>query len=356
MIIAIAIIFVIVVAGYSVTRFELKRSHSSFLNISQVSLVNSGINFEAIDWPVNLLGVGFSNSSFDQPFLNLMSQLGVKTLAIETDPVFFQTYQERFASIISNAREIGFKIHIINQLGYPSWYNLLGLKYPLASDPSFTTFETFEINAIQTYAQYKPDYLSLIAEPGLMQQKINASYSLSQWTNLVSTMAQTAKSISPNTETWIDLVPQSSFDMQLLANLVNVPQLNGIGLDLYGNVSPFSITNNAAKNIISHGKMGGLTETWAFSLYSAPSTDVPSNVPAEANWLSTSGIVQWAFQNNFTSIFNPFFSNMYTSTDPLPHFTAPGLKSAAETYYNQLHSGQTTQVFQSYKNLIMTAG
>jgi len=351
MVMVIAIITILVASGFLVMRFELTQSHSTFMDIQQVSLANSEINFEAIDWPVNLLAVGFTNSSFDQPFLNLAIGLGVKTLAIETDPVFFQTYQARFSLLISEARSSGLKIHIINQLGYPSWYKLLGLTYPLASDSSFQTFEIFQIEAMKTYAQYKPDYLSLIAEPGLMQQKVNASYSLAQWQSLVSTLVQTVKSISPNTQTWIDLVPQSPFDMKLLPYLADVSQLNGIGLDVYGNVAPFGTTNSAAKYIISHGKLGGLTETWAYSLYSDPSTDVSLNIAAEANWVSTSGIVQWAFQRNFTSVFDPFFSNLYTSTDPLPHFTVQGLENAANTYYKQLVQGRTTQVFQSYRNL-----
>ena len=354
--VAATIFVIIVIGGLLVVRLERAgQLGSQFTNLKPVSLANSNINFEVIDWPYNLVGVAFSNSSFDEPFLNLVHDLGAKTLAIETDPVFFQTYQDRFSSLISEARTMGLNIHIINQLGYTSWYKLLGIAYPFSASSSFQSFENFQIQAVRVYAKYDPNYLSLIAEPGLMQEKLGANYSLSQWQSLISVLAQTAKAVSPKTQTWIDLVPQDSFDMKLLPYLVNIAQLDGIGLDIYGNVAPFSTTSKAATYIISHGKLGGLTETWAFSLYSSPSTDIPSNVPVEARWVSTSGIVQWAYQNNFTSIFNPFFSNLYTSTDPLPSLTAQGLQSRADTYYKQLLENQTTQVFQSYKNLIASA-
>ncbi|MDG6906106.1 MAG: hypothetical protein JRN20_10020 [Nitrososphaerota archaeon] len=348
-----AIIVIIVIGGLLVMRIERAGQFGSqFTNLKPVSLVNSNINFEVIDWPTLLVGVGFTNSSLDEPFLHLVHELGAETLAIETDPVFFQTYQNRFSSLVSEARTMGLKIHIINQLGYTSWYKVLGLTYPFSTDPSFQSFENFQIQAVRAYAKYDPNYLSLIAEPGLMQEKVGANYSLSQWQSLIAVLAQTVKAVSPETQTWIDLVPQNSFDMKLLPYLVNITQLDGIGLDVYGNVAPFSTTSKAATYITSHGKLGGLTETWAFSLYSSPSTDIPSNIPAEAKWVSTSGVVQWAVQNNFTSIFNPFFSSFYTSTDPLPSFTVKGLQLRANTYYAQLLAGQTTQIFRSYRNLI----
>ena len=270
-IVVIAVLVILVIAGVVIAHIELARLvGNSFTNIRQVSLEHSNINFEATDWPTILVGVGFTNSSFDEPFLHMVHNLGAKTLAIETDPVFFRTYQSRFSSLISEAQAMDLNIHIINQLGYASWYKLLGLSYPFSSGPSFQTFENFQIQAIREYAQYDPSYLSLIAEPGLMQEKAGASYSPSQWQSLISILAQTVKSISPETQTWVDLVPQNPFDMQLVPYLVNITQLDGIGLDVYGNVSPFSISNNAAKYITSHGKLGGLTETWAFSLYSTP--------------------------------------------------------------------------------------
>ena len=335
---------------------ESNSTVNDFTGGKNVSVANSGINFESIYWPVVLIGVGFTNSSFDPPFMQMLRQLGVQTIAIETDPTFFRTYESRFASVISLARSDGFKIHIINQLGYASWYKLLGLSLPFSSAPSFQQFEQFETQAMQEYAKYKPDYLSVIAEPGLMQTKIQTSFTPEQWQSLVQSLCETVISISPNTKTWIDLVPQMSFDMQILPNLVSVTQLTGIGLDIYGNASPVSTTTNAASFITSHGKLGGITETWAFSLYADPSTDTSANVPAQASWLSANGIVQFAIQRNLTAIFDPFFSNKFTSLAPLPEFSNAGLESEANLFMQSLEANQTTSIFQAYHDLIIQAG
>ena len=355
--VAVAVVVVLIVASWAYLRHETSGGNSSstcgasFLTC-RTNLSGTGTNFEAIDWPTVLLGVAFSNSSFDGPFLDQMHGLGIRTLAIETDPTFFSKYASRFSSLISEARSMGFRIHLINQLGYPSWYNLTGLAYPFARDPSFGEFESFELNATRSYAQFHPDLLSVIAEPGLMMQKIGATYTGSEWQSLLTTLCDAAKAVSASTETWVDLVPQNPFDDSLTGSLGPIASLDGIGLDLYGNVAPPAATAQMAEAIHSAGKEGGLTETWAFDLYGDPATDVASNVPAEATWLSPTGIVNYVIEYHLTGAFDPFFSGFFTSTSPLGNFTFSGLTEEASTYYTELRSGQATALYPAYQATI----
>ena len=357
LVVAVAALAVVVVAAsfYLVRRESagsVPPSCAADFSACRANLTASGANFEVIDWPTILLGVAFSNASFDPPFLSQVHRLGIRTLAIETDPSFFSAYPARFSSLLAEARGLGLKVHLINQLGYRSWYDLVGLTYPFAPDPSFATFESFEVNATRAYAQVHPDLLSIIAEPGLMMEKIGASYSASEWSSLLATLGSTAKAISPSTETWVDLVPQDPFDAGLVSALGGISDLDGIGLDLYGSVAPPSVTTRMAQTIHDFGKLGGLTETWAYDLYGDPATDVPSNLPAETAWLSPTGIVNYAVTYDLTGAFDPFFTGFFTSTAPLGNFTVAGLTEEARTYYAELSTNQTTPLYTAYQTTI----
>jgi hypothetical protein len=338
---------------------EIKTSTSVSSRAVGTSAVASSVvqtstaNFEAIFWPTLLLGVGFGNASADVPFLTMLHQLGVQTVVIETDPSFFAAYESRMSSVISEARQMGFKIHIINQLGYTSWYSTLGIPFPFSGTPTIAQFQAFEYKAMVEYSSFHPDYLSVIAEPGLMDKKTGASFSDSQWQGLLENLTETVKSLSPQTQTWVDLVPNDPFDVSLLPSALQVPDMDGVGLDLYNSSTNWSAAVSMAQSITSSGKLGGLTETWAYDLNGDPKADTAATIPTQAQWLNVTGGA-WAFasQYHMTSTFDPFFSEKLVTTAPLPAFTAAGLDSSFDQLSSALAAGNRTSVFYAYQRLI----
>ena len=320
--------------------------HSRPQTSQTTTAISSSINYEGIFWPTVLLGVAFGNSSADIPFLQMFQSAGVKTIVLETDPTFFQAYESRFSSVISEARLMGFKIHIINQLAYASWYNLAGLALPFSSTPTIEQFTAFETQAMSVYASFHPDYLSVLAEPSLYHAKMGTSFTNAQIETLVQTLCSTVLNISPLTQTWIDLIP-SDASTSFISQLGAIPNLNGIGLDYYGDTSSVSQITTLSNAITASGKIGGFTETWAYGLYTDRSADTQATVQAQANWFSSTASL--ASSLNMTGAFDPFFTEKFVSTDPLIlPFTLQGL----QTMFDQLLTNQRTSIFTGYQDTI----
>ena len=341
-------LIVILILGFAY--FHSSRVQTSQTTSQQTTTIIPNGNFEGIFWPTVLLGVTFGNSSTDIPFLQMLQSAGVKTVVLETDPTFFQTYISRFSQVITEARGMGFKIHIINQLAYSGWYNLAELPLPFSSTPSLSQFTAFETQAMNAYASFHPDYLSVLAEPSLYHSKMGTSFTDAQIETLTSSLCSTVQSISPQTQTWIDLIP-SNTQTSFISGLAAIGNLNAIGLDYYGDSSSYSLITALSNAITSSGKIGGFTETWAYGLYSAPQYDTSATVSAQAAWFSSA--YSLASSLNMTGAFDPFFTEKFVSTSPLIlPFTSQGM----QTMFNQLYSGlllnQRTSIFSAYQSVI----
>lgn len=297
--------------------------------------------------------MGASNASMDNPYVDMLKASGVTVIAIESDPVEIQAYSARFISLMNYIHSQGLKIHLITQMDTKTNLAYLGLTNPLQTliPPSYTKVLNQEVAWARWLATAHPDYYSAIAEPSNLNVKMRVGFTTTQWTNIISAVTSTIKSVSPETQTWADLLPYSNIvDYYLGTSLVSVSALDGIGWDVYGparmNIAqPLMITET------NGGKLVGLTETWRYDLYAHPVNDTPTNAPYEAAWFS------YAYRNmegngTIPSVFNSFFTNKFVSLAPLPT-----LPSQVVTWFDNLQTaldqGNRTEVFYGYQSLIM---
>jgi hypothetical protein len=263
----------------------------------------------AIHFPTTLASPAFSDPSMDNLFTDMLAGMGVQMVAFEWDYQVFSDsrWNARLVSAYNYAKGKGMKTHIINQI-QPAFWAQGGINAPSASATA-GSIDAYELEIAAAYAQLKPDYLSVLAEPMNLQQKFKFSYSSSKWGSLVQKLADQAS--ASGSSLWVDLVPNAGFDMNLIPSLVGVSGLDGLGMDMYG-ASNESIVEDHLSAIFDAGKSWGLTETWWGPLYATPSLDTIQNAPQMAEWFAQS--YGWAKQYGAV-MYNPFFTNLFVQ-DP----------------------------------------
>ena len=313
--------------------------------------------FSAIHFPTAMTFAGFTDPSGDYGFLLMLKETGVSTISIITDPVIFQAYKPRYEQLISDARSLGFKIHLINQMDWKYRLKLIGLKNPLQTiiPLSFSKILAWETSWMQLYASYHPDFLSVLAEPSNLNFKMRKGLTESQVNTLIGSLASTVKQISPETQTWVDLQPQYGIvDYYVGKSAAFIPNLDGIGWDVYDR-DGYAVLAEVMPFAVQAGKLTGITETWRWPLYAKPQYDLPSNAPVEAGWFKElyNQTLAWGVT---PSLFNPFFTNKFVLLDPMPtELTAPAIRDYADSLKLAVDLNNRTVIFSAYQLLVTGA-
>ncbi len=302
----------------------------------------------AMHFPTTLEAPAFSDPKVDGLFTDMLAQMGVQLVAFEWDYQVFsdQRWNSRLVSAYNDAKSRGMKTHIINQM-QPAFWAAGGINPPPAS-ASLGSIDAYEMEIVDAYAQLKPDFLSVLAEPANLQQKFKFSYSSSQWSSLVQKLVAEASKYSPSSSTWVDLVPQSGLDIGLVQTLVGISGLNGIGMDLYGQSNEPSVENHLGA-IANAGKSWGLSETWWGPLFADPSLDAKQNEAQMASWFSQS--YGWAKQHGAV-MYNPFFTNLFVQEPSSPSYTYTDLTAYFSDELSLLQKGSLTSIHDAYAQVI----
>jgi hypothetical protein len=304
----------------------------------------------AVHFPTSLESPAFSDMKMDALFTGMLAQMGVQLIAFEWDYQVFADprWNGRLVSAYNDAKARGMKTHIINQI-QPAFWKTGGIDPPPGSTSPSWSINAYEMEVVRAYAQLKPDFLSVIAEPANLQQKFKFSYSYPQWSSLVQKLVDEVSGSS----TWVDLVPNAGFDINMVPSLVGISGLNGIGMDLYGSGNE-SVVESRLAAIADAGKSWGLSETWWGPLYSQPSLNTKQNEPLMASWFLES--FQWAMKYGAV-MYNPFFTNLFVQ-DPgqATSYTYSSLAAYFSEELSQLQRGSFTSIHDSYAELIRSLG
>jgi hypothetical protein len=306
--------------------------------------------FGAMHFPTTLESPAFSDAKIDNLFTDMLANMGVQMVAFEWDYQVFSDsrWNGRLLSAYDYARAKGMKTHIINQM-QPSFWTQGGISPPPASATS-GSIDAYEVEIASAYAKLKPDYLSVLAEPSNLQQKFKLSYSDSQWASLVRQLVDQISATGPSI--WVDLVPNSGSDMNLIPSLVGVSGLDGIGMDLYGQPQESAVVARLPA-IAKAGKSWGLTETWWGPLYADPKLNTAQNEPQMASWLSDS--YEWAAKNGAV-MYHPFFTNLFVQEPQKVSYDYSSLTAYFSQELQLLESRSFTGIHDAYARLIASVG
>ncbi len=313
-------------------------------------------------WPLLFSLPVVTDATMDTGFLQVLEQLGVDTVAFFPNIESYGTYGQRYANAIAAARAAGLRIRIGYKEG-PAGY-LLGQTpaFPGQTSGQTTTYAQyldagvmFETQLAQTF---HPDAFTVVEEFGTSMTEIGGSFTTAEWLDFVAQAAKAVKEATDGgTEVWVAVLPSDPTDQAVVkAGLLQVPNLDGIGFDEYGNADICSWQKTFAEgaaDIADAGLKSGFTETWWGALSYQPSVDTTANMPAEADWLR--GMMYDSQNIGATGDFMPWFTEKLVISVPDGYGSSDTL-AAAQTLSGEvaaaLDAGARTDVFYEWQATI----
>jgi hypothetical protein len=173
--------------------------------------------------------------------------------------------------------------------------------------------------------------------------------SADDWTEQTRDLCRIVKKIQPKAKTAVGLIARSQLDAAVLRQVVNVPELDIIGIDIYGLPDLAVLEKNEfAPFVEQHGKEPWLAETW-----SGPqgSYDEAKREQTDALWLKT--LVEIARQQHMRG-FIPFFSSHFFFYDMPPSWNTVSPNKVDEVFTRFLDEqlSQRTAVFRAYQQCV----
>lgn len=327
--------------------------HSANAYGNQLYVYGVANNFAAVHFPTLLPNALVSApAGVDNQFTDMLVSAGVGWIIFEVDPYEVQlspAAEQRLISAVNYAKEQGVKVHIINQenVGY---YDKLNISAPQLS--SYQEFHDLFVGLnVYLASTFQPDRLTVLAEPAHYQSDIGSSFTVSQMVQIAVDSARAVKAVNSSIQTWVDVLPTTSFDYSFAQQIAGKSVINGIGYDLYDHSSSLSSVSTSAAYARLFGKKTGMTETWWQDIYAKPQYDNETNLGAEADWINST--YAWSKSNGLSAEYDPFFSEKLVSSNALPlPFTVNATAQYLENLDNTLKSGNRTNIFYSYQNLI----
>ena len=214
---------------------------------------------------------------------------------------------------------------------------------------TWANFKTFFKTRITTWMlRYHPDVITTVKEPGwyngFIQPLSLINVTAADWAILGFAMDSIAKSISPAsftayTESPYDLTKSGTLGTvhrNILSSMLNDPNLNIVGLDIYGTkCGGDSITSHLPviiDSIQSAGKVVWIPETWATTVANMNTDSCSDLSVAEVEWaqhisdyavLMSIPVVEWFYTIEFTdSLHQP--SVTYYGIEDVMHYRIAG--------------------------------
>jgi len=247
--------------------------------------------------------------------VQLMKNMGITYYSIHmsTDPFLFKQYPkiQIFDAVVADIKSAGGKVHIADSGAESYWNNKLTWEQMKTS---------WRARVSLIAIRYQPDVYTIIKEPAWYLGMISNPQAITadEIVNLSKELSQIVKSVSPNTkvlfvETVTAYVVGGVIYNPILSRIVQDSNLDGVGLDIYGD--DCGVDNNTPKisntvNIIkSAGKEYWITETWAFTS-SANCTNLSQTEIAWAEHISdyaanNNAVVEWFYTQRFGSLQTP---------------------------------------------------
>lgn len=194
---------------------------------------------------------------------------------------------------------------------------------------TWTNFQIQWLQRVKTLASlYHPYAYIVVKEPGwyypmISDAKYNAAvYNANSWGNLTEALADTVKSVSPDTKVGVavaafDLYNDSAYQgrvslsAQYLANVEKIPNVDFVGFDIY-DIAGFLGTQRFLSQYGTGGKQVWITEAWSGDQINL--TD-PSRAPLDSLWIQV--LYNFALHVNATAVL-PFYSNLFASYETPP--------------------------------------
>ena len=222
---------------------------------------------------------------------------------------------------------------------------------------SWAVFDSLFLLRMSIWAQrYHPDAMTVVKEPGWYNGFLTPAAILSltaaKWGTLGVELDSVVKSISPTTQTiYADATSQMipggnnySLHLQILALMVQDPNLDVVGLDIYGTKCGGDSTTPHLQPVVDSvlhlGKKIWTTETWATSATNMNTDSCPSLSANEILWAqhmsdyaatNTIPVVEWFFTVEFTDTLGQPTPTYYGIEDVMHYKVSGSTVGATQT-------------------------
>ena len=308
-------------------------------------------NFDALHFPSASVLVNFSDPAYDDLFIQMLQEAGVNTVTLFTSPTEYNALSNRYTNLATLIRARNLKVRFVIQDEVKAVTNLTSLPPTYPNPPSLTHYiETESAVARAITTDIKPDYFSVVAEPTINEGRIGKKFTVRQWRKIISALNQEVKIYSPNTKTWVDILPKKLKERNILTKAITTG-IDGVGFDLYDRTDILSTVQTYANKVKGAGKKCGITETWWNDIYANPNLDSPSNAQLEADWLGST--YTFAKNNGITDEFVPFFTNKFVNLQKLPlPLSVANINNFLSAMETSLDNNERTIIHSAYRDLI----
>ncbi len=278
--------------------------------------------------------------------VRMMHEAGAGRIDINPSPLaWIKPLPESIAkydAAIAEIRKLGMQISF-NPTTFPGW------------DPK-VKYDGWREEAFKMYAElarrYKPEVFSVMHEPWSMDHRLGEHVTPQQWREFITEAVAVVKKESPGTKVVSSYLPH---EVDVLAEAIKVPALDGIGLDIYHEYDDFQTFDKMVKMAKDAGKFVYIAETGRTMITFKDGTldfDPVLSIPdpllqkLEIKWMKA--LTLYAItrgQEGMTEFWTaPFFAYDETTEDPLS-------KQYTETVEKAMRAGARTPTFYAFKEL-----
>jgi len=237
-------------------------------------------------------------------FYDMISELGTDTISLFICSDMLIKYLDRYTGLILRIKGDGKELYVAYQTGCGSLYL------------DFNDYKSKELEFVDTFIRlYNPDYFVVLDEYMTMQQRTGISATPEEWKQLVIDGVNLIKSINPIIKT---VVTGHKLELEFLKSLVDVPNLDYIGINIWG-AALLEETTPDGKNVKdtidyvkSFGKKVIIEQTW---LTETSASDIKKAIAtceymkeSDADYIQTS-VYRWLLQN--VDMFSPFYTGKF---------------------------------------------
>lgn len=224
-------------------------------------------------------------------------------------------------------------------------------------------FDQWKKVATDMYAElarrYHPEIFSVMHEPFTFQFRIGTAPTPAQWRDFVETTIAVVKKESPETKC---VTSFQIHEMDVLEELLKIPSLDGIGLDIYHQFDDFKTSDKMAKVANDAGKFAYIAESWR------PMIKMHEGKPwwgddfgvadpylgkLDGKWMKAMTLYALSRHMPAVTFFWTFPLFTYDAENPDPVTNSKGYYPHAE---KALLSGERTATYQALKSLIAEYG
>jgi hypothetical protein len=283
-------------------------------------------------------------------YLDAMQEAGSTVVDINPSPqVWLKPIPESIAkydAALARARKLGMQISF-NPTTFPGWD-------PLVDYNGY--FKEAMIFYAELARRYKPDIFSVMHEPISMDHRLGGHVTPKQWAEFTAATCSLVKRESPDTKCVTSYLP---CDIEVLEEVVKVPVLDGIGLDIYQEFDDFQTFDKMIAMAKANGKFAYIAETWRPMIIfrdgvldNDPAASVPDLLLSKLDGKWFKAMTYYALTRGLEAM-NVWWTSGFFAYDGSPSGTSPEFGAAGE---KALLRGERTATFSAFKALAAQFG